>query len=419
MTRSPQAVAWGTAWSVSAVAERAAPAAAVMPIASAAAQATTQLLFMPGARRRAGGEGVGSSWLRLIGCQPTRTSSKGTARSPSTWCCRASRVSATSTTWLRGTTESPSRTAPSQRALSDSPARSQEARESSSPHSRMTPSLVSTSWPSSGRSPSSNRLGSLSGTTGAAGQVVGRQPVVGVVVRPASDFGDDLGVAFLQPVRPRHHEVHAEPVGHVGDGNGVSAVVVDGPHQDVQPLVRHRPRGETTPVGAALLDGAQVRSRCREAGAAGVNVTRARRAGSAASGRRATSGISPDALAATRRWCSAAPQLMTRSRPVGSAAANRRDSSAYSSMLSGPIRHAHGWVLCTLGARTGERHEPTGRLDREADGRVHARAHRTLRAVWKGPLPGRDVCTSMGMPLVVVGGVLLMSSSVEAAVARP
>ena len=104
---------------------------------------------------------------------------------------------------------------------------------------------------------------------------------------------------------------------------------------------------------------------------------------------------------------------------MGSAAANRRDSSAYSSMLSGPIRHAHGWVLCTLGARTGELHEPTGRLDREADGRVHARAHRTLRAVWKGPLPGRDVCTSMGMPLVVVGGVLLMSSSVEAAVARP
>ena len=85
---------------------------------------------------------------------------------------------------------------------------------------------------------------------------------MGVVVRPATDFGDDLDVAFLQPVRPRHHEVHAEPIGHVGDGNGVSAVVVDGPHQDVQPLVRHRPRGEATAVGAALLDGAQVRSSC-------------------------------------------------------------------------------------------------------------------------------------------------------------
>ena len=104
---------------------------------------------------------------------------------------------------------------------------------------------------------------------------------------------------------------------------------------------------------------------------------------------------------------------------MGSAAANRRDSSAYSSMLSGPIRHAHGWVLCTLGARTASDTSRRAVWTREADGRVHARAHRTLRAVWKGPLPGRDVCTSMGMPLVVVGGVLLMSSSVEAAVARP
>ena len=140
----------------------------------------------------------------------------------------------------------------------------------------------------------------------------------------------------------------------------------------------------------------------------GVNLTCASRPGSAGSGRRTTSGRSPDARAATRRWCRAAPQLITRFRPVGSEAASRRDSSAYRSMPSGPIRHAHGWVLCTLGARmasdTSRRaiwsEMPTSDAARVFTGRSDralGASARYRRRPGSAPGPGGTVCTSIGL----------------------
>ena len=201
-------------------------------------------------------------------------------------------------------------------------------------------------------------------------------------------------------------------------GDGVAAVVVDDPHQGVQPLVRDGPRGEATAVGAALLDGAQVRSGRAWARGGGerdarqqARIRRIRQAGDHGEqpGRQ---GRDPEVV---QRRPAADDEVAPRG--VGGCQPARLVGVQLDAVGTDPPRPRLGVVHARCS--NGERHEPTGRLDREADGRVHARAHRTLRAVWKGPLPGRDVCTSMGMPLVVVRGVLLMSSSVEAAVARP
>lgn len=81
------------------------------------------------------------------------------------------------------------------------------------------------------------------------------------------------------------------------------------------------------------------------------SVTAARCAGSAGLGSRRTCAPQPKAAKPTRRWCSAAPQLMSRSRPAGSVSTSWRRRSAYKCRARPPTRHNHGWELCTDGAR--------------------------------------------------------------------
>src|SRR5690242_13278475 len=84
-----------------------------------------------------------------------------------------------------------------------------------------------------------------------------------------------------------------------------------------------------------------------------VTRTVARWAEFSGSGKRSTVARSPAWASATTRWSNAAPQLISRSRPSGSVAESCLFPSAYRSTTpsAGSMRHRHGWVLCTEGAR--------------------------------------------------------------------
>ena len=137
-------------------------------------------------------------------------------------------------------------------------------------------------------------------------------------------------------------------------------------------------------------------------GRAGVNRTSRQQAGADGSGSRRTFGSQPSALAATRSVVQGRPTAdhEVATRGVG----DRQAALVVGVQLDpvGPIRHAQGWVLCTLGARTARRTRrratdsgpPTTRGGRRAGAGARSCPGISRTRMWTDVTPGTVAAAS-------------------------